>query len=108
MDPRVQGILRILEGRTSAPPSLADLAQLLNLSPSRVWHLFKYYTATTPAVYYRTARVHHAAHLLLLSRSNVKEIAFSLGFRSSSEFVRQFRRVFGAPPGSFRKHVDAS
>ena len=107
MDCRVSQAIRILEGPSALahPPRLADLADRIGLSPSHLWHLFVEQVEATPATYARTARLKHAAELLLLSQLSVKEITVAIGFRSESHFVHEFRREFGVPPRTYR--IDA-
>ena len=101
-DLTVRRAMRIIDGSLASGLHLADLARSVDLSASRLWHMFRTQTGVSPAAYARRARMQRAAELLVLSKHSVKEIAFSVGFRSSSHFVRAFRRAYGMPPRQYR------
>jgi transcriptional regulator GlxA family with amidase domain len=107
-DPRVRRAMRILDGSPASGPCLADLARSVDLSASRLWHMFRAQAGVSPAAYIRRARLQRAAELLALSKRSVKEIAFAVGFRSASHFVRAFRRAYGMPPYQYRAELNKS
>jgi len=52
--------------------------------------------------YLRDLRMKHAEHLLRTTFLSVKEVAFVSGMNDVSSFVRDFKRRYGATPGTFR------
>jgi transcriptional regulator GlxA family with amidase domain len=44
-----------------------------------------------------------AERLLHTTFLSVKQIASAAGFHDTHHFVREFRRVFGRPPGEYRR-----
>lgn len=40
-----------------------------------------------------------ARRMLLSERSDVTQVGFAIGYESPSQFSREYRRMFGAPPG---------
>lgn len=48
-------------------------------------------------------RMKKAAKLLVETDRSVTDIAFTVGFSSSSYFIKQFHKVFGCRPLDYRK-----
>jgi AraC family carnitine catabolism transcriptional activator len=87
--------------------SLKDLAGRMELSVSRVAHLFKQEFNTSPARYLRLIRVLRSKELLATTKASIKEIGVQCGFSSSCTFSRTFRRVVGVSPLAYRKALAA-
>ena len=84
------------------------LADTLNLSPSRLRHLFKSETGTSFVKYLRLVRMRRARHLLETSFLSVKEIAKRVGIADPSHFVRDFEKEFELSPDKYRKQYHTS
>lgn len=86
--------------------TLAQMAALVPLSPSRFHAVYKTMFGTTPTKDLIYAKVHCAKTLL---RSNpelsLKEIAEQLGYNDQYHFIRQFKSVTGKTPGTYRKQL---
>jgi two-component system response regulator YesN len=82
--------------------SLNALAASVNLSLSRLHHLFKAETGTTPAQYLRSLRLEKAKELLEDTLLSVKQIMVSIGVRDRSHFEREFKRMYGLTPTQYR------
>ena len=77
---------------------LEALAKHVRMSPS-VFHLyFKSVTAMSPLQYPRRLRLRQARRLMLGAGLDAAEAAFRVGSESPSQFSRESRRKFGAPP----------
>lgn len=84
------------------PPSLAHVAQQLNLSvPTLNRRLAAEGSGWRALV--AAHRMETAARLLRTSRRNVSMIALDVGFAESASFTRAFARHFGVSPGRYRK-----
>lgn len=87
-----------LERRLSIP----EIAAQLHLSPRHLSRLFARFIGASPAAYVERARLDRAC-LLLQTRSPIKEVAVSVGYRDVHHFTRAFSRRFGCSPGVFRQ-----
>lgn len=103
MDRRIELVISSLEARPSKAWETEEMADLVNLSSSRLRHLFKQETGTTPAQYLKTIRLRIAATLLRTTFMSIKEIAMSVGLNTASYFVREFRKFYGMTPTEFRR-----
>ena len=81
---------------------LADLAQLLNMSPFHFSRLFKQSIGITPHQYLSQQRVERAKELLRKSDRLITDIAFECGFSSHSHLSKQFRQITGITPKAYR------
>jgi AraC-like DNA-binding protein len=81
------------------PVRIDDLAHLAGLSTSAFHRHFRAVTAMTPLQFQKHIRLQHARSLLLTRRSDVAAVGHEVGYDSPSQFNREYRRLFGAPPG---------
>jgi AraC family transcriptional regulator of arabinose operon len=102
MDPRVRELIELMDGGRSGAMSMDELAPRLGLSASRLSHVFKAETGTSPGHYLKSVRIHKAQELLENTHLSVKEIMVRVGVNDQSHFVRDFKRVCGCPPVRYR------
>lgn len=102
MDPRITRVLAYLDTPPGLLSPVSDLSRSVNLSPSRLRHLFREQVSTSIGSYVRVKRLAFAKELLCSTFLSVKEIAAMTGFADEAYFVRTFRSTYAAPPGRFR------
>lgn len=93
-----RAIAHIREG-FAEPLRVAHLAALAGMSPAAFHRHFKAATAMTPVQYQKRLRLQEARRLLLAGGGDVAHVGFAIGYESPSQFSREYRRLFGAPPG---------
>lgn len=103
MDARLRQAIRLLSEDLSRPLDLEALARSLNLSPSRLRHLFKDETGLTPAQYLKRLRIERARELFEGTFLSLKEVMLQVGLGDESHFVRDFKKAHGMPPVSYRR-----
>ena len=111
MDKRVQIVIGLMKDDLHQDISLSELASSINLSLSRLHHLFKAETGTTPAQYLRALRMEQAKELLEVTFMSVKQIMVNVGVRDRSHFEREFKKIYGLTPAQHRataKLVDSA
>lgn len=93
-------------GRTTAwihahyaePIRVPDLAALAGMSVPSFHRHFKAVTMLTPVRFQKKVRLREARQLLL-AHHEVASVSYAVGYESPSQFSRDYRREFGAPPG---------
>lgn len=80
------------------PLRIAELASMVNMSPSSLHHHFRQITAMSPLQYQKVLRLHEARRLLLTEGCDVATAAHRVGYESPSQFSREYSRQHGAPP----------
>lgn len=83
---------------------VSELAQAMNMSRSSLLRKVKQQTqGDSASVFIRRVRLAEAKKLLQDESTTVSEVAFQVGFNSTSYFTRCFREEYGYPPGEERK-----
>ena len=103
---RVARAVEVLKQQYPQPLSIEALAQALHMSTSSLHHHFKAVTAMSPLQYQKQLRLHEARRLMLMEGLEATTAAHRVGYESPSQFSREYKRLFGAPPkaeiGRFR------
>ena len=87
-----------LKRHYTLPLRIEDLAAHAHMSPSTFHQHFRALTAMSPLQYHKWLRLNEARRLMLTERLDAATAAFEVGYESPSQFSREYRRVFGAPP----------
>ncbi|BBC74372.1 AraC family transcriptional regulator [Altererythrobacter sp. B11] len=82
---------------------IRDIAAAAGMSESSLHEHFKAVTRTTPLEYQKQLRLQEARRLMLAKGLSAGAAGFAVGYDSPSQFSREYRRLFGAPP---RQDVD--
>ena len=84
--------------------TVAEMAALASLSPSRFHAVYKALFGTSPLQDVIDARIRSAKSLLLSDEGlTLPEVAERLGYQNHYHFIRQFKAVTGQTPGAYRK-----
>jgi AraC-like DNA-binding protein len=75
-----------------------ELARLAGMGESTLHHHFRSLTAMSPLQYQKRIRLHEARRLMLTDRLDAGVAARRVGYDSATQFNREYRRMFGAPP----------
>ncbi len=100
---RVGNVIGALENNYAKEWSLDELTAIAHMSRSNLMRVFRKATGQTPIEYLIRLRIQRAMELLRNSDLSITEIALEIGFNDSNYFTRQFRRVLGESPRSFRQ-----
>jgi AraC family transcriptional regulator of arabinose operon len=100
-DSRIAKAVRLLNEDPSR--TLADLARGCTLSISRLSHLFRAETGLTLKQFRRNRRFKAAMKMLATTDMPIKQIAYTLGYRHTSSFVRAFEIDAGVSPSDYRR-----
>lgn len=101
---RIAQAIRWLKAHFADPLKIESLAEQVGLSTSSFHLHFKNVTAMTPLQYQKRMRLQEARNLMLGEKIDAAQAAFRVGYESPSQFSREYRRMFGAPP---RQDIDA-
>jgi AraC-like DNA-binding protein len=95
---RITRAIRWLKDHYADPLRVEALARQVGMSPSAFHLHFKSVTGLSPLQYQKRLRLQEARRLMLGERRDAAEAAFRVGYESASQFSREYRRLFGAPP----------
>lgn len=77
---------------------VSDLADMAGMSLTSFHRHFKAVTGYSPLAFQRHLRLLEARRLLVSGNSNVSGAAFAVGYLSTSQFSREYKRMFGIAP----------
>jgi AraC-like DNA-binding protein len=95
---RIARAIRWLKDHFAGALRIEALAKHVRMSPSALHLHFKSMTAMSPLQYQKRLRLQEARRLMLGEGLDAAEAAFRVGYESPSQFSREYRRMFGAPP----------
>ncbi|HAI30490.1 MULTISPECIES: AraC family transcriptional regulator [unclassified Thalassospira] len=95
---RISAVLRLMKDNFDKPLRVDELAQHANMSPSSFHHHFKQVTAMSPLQYQKRLRLTTARQIMLAEMKDAASAAYAVGYESTSQFSREYARMFGAPP----------
>ncbi|NLH81178.1 MAG: arabinose operon transcriptional regulator AraC [Phyllobacteriaceae bacterium] len=101
-DERLLMACKFVTDNLHRPLSVAEIAQKVCLSPSRLAHLFTQTLGRSILKWREEQMIQFACQLLLVSPSPIKQIAAQVGFEDPLYFSRVFRRYTGCSPRAFR------
>jgi AraC-like DNA-binding protein len=89
-----------LRANFGTPLRIERLARVSGMSVSSFHAHFKRVTAMSPRQYQKLLRLQEARRLLMTDAVDAATAGFRVGYQSPSQFSRDYRRAFGAPPGT--------
>jgi len=82
---------------------VSELTKEMGISHSSLHRKLKSIKRQSISQFIRETRLKHAMELLLLQAGSVAEIAYKVGFGSTTYFCKCFHDYYGFPPGDVRK-----
>jgi transcriptional regulator GlxA family with amidase domain len=104
---RIELVVETVQNNLHLDLSFDELANSVNLSPSRLRHLFKEVTGVSLHQYVKLPRMHRAAYLLRTEFLTVKIVLTKVGIKDESHFVRFFKQIYRLTPAQYRDHYAA-
>jgi AraC-like DNA-binding protein len=95
---RITKAISWLRENYDQPLRIETIARTVNMSASSLHHHFKAVTAMSPLQYQKQLRLQEARRLMLSEVLDAATASHRVGYESASQFSREYRRLFGAPP----------
>jgi AraC-like DNA-binding protein len=95
---RIAAVIQVIKADFTRSMQVEDLADRANMSASSFHHHFKQVTSMSPLQYQKQLRLLEARRLMLAEDSDATNAAYRVGYESTSQFSREYSRMFGAPP----------
>jgi len=90
---------------SAEPMRVEDLARRAGLSVSAFHRAFRAVTGSSPLQFQKQLRLHTARQLIAVRGASISQIAYEVGYESAAQFSREYRRLFGSPPGRDRRDL---
>lgn len=75
------------------------IADSVSMGKSSFYNHFKTITSMSPLQYQKKLRLIEARNIMLSESVDAASAAYRVGYESSSQFSREYSRMFGSPPG---------
>jgi AraC-like DNA-binding protein len=95
---RIAAAIAALRSQLTVSVPVERLAEIAHMSPSSFHHHFKAVTAMSPLQYQKQLRLLEARRLMLAGTADATRAAYEVGYESTTQFSREYARLFGAPP----------
>jgi AraC-like DNA-binding protein len=95
---KVSQSIHELRSELSHELDVGVLAKAANMSRSAFFKHFKEVTAVSPIQYQKRLRLLEARRLMTEGGETAERSAFSVGYKSASQFSREYSRLFGTSP----------
>jgi AraC-like DNA-binding protein len=95
---RIARAIDLLKRRYAEAVRIEEVAEAAHMSASSLHHHFKQVTSMSPLQYQKHLRLHQARRLMLTDGLDAAAAGHRVGYESPSQFSREYRRLFGAPP----------
>lgn len=90
--------VRWIREHYAQPFRVEDVARMAGMSVSAFYRNFQVVTAMSPIQFQKQIRLQEARILLATHPGDVTGVGQRVGYDNSSQFSREYRRQFGAPP----------
>jgi AraC-like DNA-binding protein len=95
---RIAEVIKDIKAELAKPLRIEDLAEQVNMSVSSFHRHFKTVTSMSPLQYQKQLRLLAARQIMLAEKADAARAAYQVGYESTSQFSREYARMFGAPP----------
>lgn len=102
---RIAKALRRIHAHYDRQLDVATLAREANMSAPAFHAHFKAVTATSPIQYIKAMRLHQARLQMIRHGITAAAAAARVGYESTSQFSREFKRMFGRSPLDEARHL---
>lgn len=98
---KIKKAKEIIINQMSEPPSLKELAELVEISLKNLKEGFKQVYGNTVFGFLYEYKMNVASNMLSSKNYNVNEVALHLGYSTSSHFINAFKNKFGTTPKKY-------
>ncbi|QKJ88850.1 AraC family transcriptional regulator [Paramixta manurensis] len=95
---RIARAIHLLRNNLTQPLRVESLAKEAFMSVSTFHYHFKQVTTLSPLRYQKQLRLQEARRLVFASDADVAQVANAVGYKSVSQFSREYSALFGQPP----------
>ncbi len=95
---RINRAIELLRRRYAEAVRIEELADISHMSASTFHARFKNVTSMSPLQFQKQLRLHEARRLMMSEGLEAAAACYRVGYESPSQFSREYRRLFGAPP----------
>lgn len=95
-------IINFMKKNIAKKLTINEMAEIISLSPSHLYNLFKSQTGYSPLGYFIHLKIQYACNYLNNTDLRIKEIAPLVGYNDQYLFTRIFTKIMGQSPQRYR------
>ncbi len=95
---QISRAIHLIRQRYQKKIHVEEMARAARMSATSFHRHFRAVTAMSPLQFQKRIRLQEARRLLLSREVDASRVSFDVGYESASQFSREYRRLFGAPP----------
>jgi YesN/AraC family two-component response regulator len=103
---RIRIVYKYVNDHFKDPISLEQVASLINLTEPAFCRYFKKITKKTFVNFLNEFRIVHACKLIAEEHHTITEVCYECGFNNFSHFAKNFKKITGKTPTSYRKELN--
>jgi AraC-like DNA-binding protein len=96
---QISRAIGIIRARYDEKLRIEELARTAAMSVTTFHRHFRAVTAMSPLQFQKRIRLYEARRMLLSRDVDATNVSLDVGYVSASQFNREYRRLFGRPPG---------
>jgi transcriptional regulator GlxA family with amidase domain len=104
---RIHFAEELLTRNLSSPPNTIELSKTIGVCRTKLYRGFNQLYGVSPMEHLRLKRIEKAREMVKDKDLNMTQIAYALGYSSSSHFAKAFRDFFGMSPSHYRQNGHA-
>lgn len=105
---KIAQAVHTLESELERDINIAELSRAAQMSRSAFFDYFKQVTALSPIQFQKRLRLLEAKRLMTETGETAERSAYLVGYKSASQFSREYARMFGRPPARDAKKSAAA
>ena len=102
---QISRVINEIHEHYSQPIEVQTLAREAGMSATAFHASFKSMTSTSPLQYIKNIRLHKAKELIQQEGEKANAAAIRVGYESTSQFSREYKRCFGITPAKDRQNI---
>lgn len=102
---RIDTVLRYISDNYASSIALDDIADVACMTTNSFCRFFKKTTNKSFTQFLNEVRVRNASRLLVQDDVSVSSVCYSVGYNSITNFNKQFKKIMGVTPKSFREAI---
>lgn len=102
---RIDTVLRYISDNYASSIGLDDIADVACMTTNSFCRFFKKTTNKSFTQFLNEVRVRNASRLLVQDDVSVSSVCYSVGYNSITNFNKQFKKIMGVTPKSFREAI---
>lgn len=102
---RQDSIIKYISDNYSEEISLEKISSVACMTPNSFCRYFKNLTNKPFSTFLNEVRIQNAVRLISLNNDNIKNISYDVGYKSVTNFNRQFKRVVNKTPMEYKQSL---